>query len=53
MKSHNFQVNPLTGAQEELSAAPSIFPRHTVSIRMANETMLVQQQDLNQEWNGS
>ena len=42
MESHNFQVNPLTGAQEELSAAPSIFPRHTVGRMMADENMLVQ-----------
>ena len=27
-----YKVNPVTGAQEELSAAPTLFPRHTVSI---------------------
>ena len=27
-----YKVNPVTGAQEELSAAPTLFPRHTVNI---------------------
>ena len=26
-----YKVNPVTGAQEELSAAPTLFPRHTVA----------------------
>ena len=25
-----FKVNPVTGAQEPLSASPSLFPRHSV-----------------------
>ena len=29
-----YKVNPVTGAQEELSAAPTLFPRHTVIIRI-------------------